>query len=87
MAQIDGPHAYGGFRPESMRPLSASIGTGIPGGPPRHNQAPIGMPLYDPNIHTRPSHFEESFPGGVKPNRSSNSPLRRVSHSPNMRLV
>jgi len=26
MAQLDGPPGYGGFRPETMRQLSASIG-------------------------------------------------------------
>lgn len=87
MAQIDGPPVYGGFRPDPMRPLSASIGAGIPGGPMRHGPSPIGMPLYDPNMHTRPSHFEDSYAGAANPNRSSQSPLRRTSHSPNMRLV
>ena len=69
MAQIDGPPGYGGFRPESMRPLSTSIGAGIPGGPARPGpaEAPLGMPLYDPTRHTRPNNFEDSYPAAGAP--------------------
>jgi hypothetical protein len=87
MAQIDGPPVYGGFRTDGMHPLSTSIGAGIPGGPVRPEPSPIGMPLYNPNKHVRPSHFEESYPGAVNSKPNSKSPLRRTSHSPNMRMV
>lgn len=92
MAQLDGPPGYGGFRPDSMHPLSNSIGMGMAGGPLRPGPADpgsIGMPLYDAVKHQRPSHFEDVYGGGgpVNPNRSSLSPMRRSSHSPNMRLA
>lgn len=54
MAQLDGPPGYGGFRPDSMHPLSNSIGMGMAGGPLRPGPADpgsIGMPLYDATKH------------------------------------
>ena len=71
MAQIEGPPGYGGFRHDPMRPMSSSIGMGIgsaPGTrPPPVDPNSIGMPLYNPNKHMRPSNFEDAYGGPANP--------------------
>ena len=64
-------------------PASAGIGAGI--------RERVGMPLYDqvPTRGRQPGDFQPGMsgpPGGYAPNKNS-SPLRRSSHSPNVREV